>query len=307
MNRLDLPRKSCQIIGHRGARAFAPENTLPAFQKAADLGCSMVELDVHLSKDGELIVHHDDDLIRCTDAVQKFPYRESYYVSDFTVEQLQSLDAGTWYVRQTASPSVTRQPFLQSLSDEEIREFVANDLDLYGSGNVRIPTLSDVLSLAKARDLLVNIEIKSIPRMYPEIARKVVVLVNDFGMTNRVVVSSFDHEQLLEVRRHSAALATGVLTSDRLANIGGYLRSLDADSYHPGCYGDFDSLGFGSVSGRLQANGIQAAMSEDKLVFVWTCNQIDRMHALIKAGITGIMTDFPNRLRAAIAAYSDPQ
>jgi glycerophosphoryl diester phosphodiesterase len=77
-------------IAHRGARAFAPENTLPAFEKAKTFDCEMFELDVHMSGDGELIVHHDDDLTRCTDVVAKFPERSSYYVSDFTYEELLS-------------------------------------------------------------------------------------------------------------------------------------------------------------------------------------------------------------------------
>ena len=71
-------------IAHRGARAYAPENTLAAFAKAVGFGCPMIEIDVHWSKDGELVVHHDDQLARCTDVKTKFPERSSYYVSDFT-------------------------------------------------------------------------------------------------------------------------------------------------------------------------------------------------------------------------------
>src|SRR5438477_10719480 len=62
-------------IAHRGARAFAPENTLEAFEKAARLGCPMFECDVHLSADGELIVVHDDDLVRCSNVREAFPGR----------------------------------------------------------------------------------------------------------------------------------------------------------------------------------------------------------------------------------------
>src|SRR5262245_10871035 len=70
-------------IAHRGASAFAPENTMEAFRKAADLGCHLIELDVHFSKDNELIVIHDDDLNRCSDVKSRFPNRKSYFVSDF--------------------------------------------------------------------------------------------------------------------------------------------------------------------------------------------------------------------------------
>lgn len=89
-------------IAHRGARAYAPENTLLSFAKAKTLGCQMVELDVQLSKDGVVMVHHDPSLTRCTDVQAKFPGLKSYDLADFTVAQLSQLDAGSWYVQQLA-------------------------------------------------------------------------------------------------------------------------------------------------------------------------------------------------------------
>src|SRR5947209_13499086 len=98
-------------IAHRGARAFAPENTLEAFAKAARLGCPMFETDVHLSRDGELIVVHDDTLCRCSDVREKFPHRRSYFVSDFTAAEIRRLDAGRWYAEEIDRPIAERQPF----------------------------------------------------------------------------------------------------------------------------------------------------------------------------------------------------
>src|SRR5262245_62449338 len=110
-------------IAHRGARAFAPENTLEAFASAARLGCHMFELDVHLSKDGELIVVHDDDLVRCSDVKAKFPGRKSYYVSDFTAREIRTLDVGNWFVAELKKPAAKREQFLESLSVAEITQF----------------------------------------------------------------------------------------------------------------------------------------------------------------------------------------
>src|ERR1044071_3409382 len=101
-------------IAHRGARAFAPENTICAFEKAASFGCQMFELDVHLTKDGALIVHHDDQLTRCTDVAIRFPGRTSYFVSDFTCAELKSLDAGSWYVKDLSRRHKKRQAYLQA-------------------------------------------------------------------------------------------------------------------------------------------------------------------------------------------------
>jgi glycerophosphoryl diester phosphodiesterase len=116
-------------------------------------------------------------------------------------------------------------------------------------------------------------------------------------LDHRVLISSFDHEQLVEVRQLNNIIATGVLTKDRLATPSDYLKMLDADAYNPGCYGDNDSLGFGSVTGRLDSNGIKNVRLTDRGVNVWTCNEPNQMQELILAGVTGLITDFPNRVR----------
>jgi glycerophosphoryl diester phosphodiesterase len=291
-----LPAGCTIAVGHRGARAFAPENTLSAFAKARQLGCDMVELDVHLSRDGELMVHHDDRLARCTDLRVRFPQCDSDFVSDFPATELRALDAGSWYVRELELPAARRQASLHGLTDLEIEQYVsADDRALYATGQIRIPTLDEVLDLARRIDLLLDIEIKSIPRLYEGIAAKVVDRVRAARMQRSVLVSSFDHEQLPAVRRLDADIATGVLTSDRLARPADYLRLLDADAYLPGCRGDVDSLGFGSVRGALDARGIAEVLAAGRMVFPWTCNAPEHMAALCSAGVTGIITDYPNR------------
>jgi glycerophosphoryl diester phosphodiesterase len=285
-------------IAHRGARAYAPENTLPAFEKAEMFGCHMFELDTHMSKDGEMVVHHDDDLKRCTDVEIKFPKRKSYFVSDFTYDELQQLDAGSWYVEQLKLPADQRQSFLQTLKDDEIAQYVSShDRSLYASGYVRIPTLRQALEVAKNTAMMVNIEIKTMPRMYAGIAKSVVQLVEGMDMATHVLISSFDHEQLVEVRSLNTAIPTGVLTSDRLAKPGDYLKVLDADAYNPGCYSDYDSIGFHSVSGKMDARGIAHVRAAGRGVNVWTCNDPGQIGQLIAAGATGIFTDYPNRVR----------
>lgn len=288
-------------VAHRGARAYAPENTLPAFEKAAQMGCHMIELDVHLSADGHLVVHHDDDLRRCTDVLQRFPGRASYNVSDFTAAQIACLDAGSWYLRQLALPPLQRQAFLRELTPAEQAAFVSDSNErLYGSGAVKVPSLEAVLGFADSARMLVNIELKTIPRMYSGIAAKVMECVLRHGMLEKVLISSFDHEQLERVRRLSPKVATAALTSDRLCHVGRYLDALDADAFHPGCYGDFDSLGFGSVSGRLETRAIAEALQAGKDVNVWTCNSELQMQSLIDASVTGIITDYPDRLSSVL-------
>ena len=78
-----------KIIAHRGASGYCPENTLSAVQKALNIGVDLVEIDIHLSKDGEVVVIHDETLDRTTDG--------EGLVEDFTLEELRKLDAGTWF------------------------------------------------------------------------------------------------------------------------------------------------------------------------------------------------------------------
>lgn len=305
-----LPVGRPLVVGHRGARAFAPENTLAAFDKAAELGCDMVELDVHLSRDGVAVVHHDDRLARCTDVVTEFPLFAGEFVSDFSAEELRELDAGSWYARELELPAERRQAFLRELTDAELAAQVPlAERERFASGAIRIPTLREVLAWAAERDMLLNIEIKSIPRLYEGLTARVVADVRAAGLQRSVLVSSFDHAQLIQLRRLDAEIATGVLSSGRLARINDYLALLDADAYHPGCHGEVDSLGFGSLRGTLDPAS-HAAIAElaaaGRMVFAWTCNDAHRMAALAAAGVTGIITDYPNRAVAALHVQHAP-
>src|SRR5262249_60016323 len=141
-------------------RAFVPENTLEAVLKAKSLDCPMVEIDVHLTRDGEAIVLHDDDLLRCSNVKAVFPGRASYRVFDFTAAEIHRLDAGSWFVRELEKKPAQRQPFLRTLTAKEIREFItAKERAHYASGKVYHPTLKELLDTAHTHHLLINVEI----------------------------------------------------------------------------------------------------------------------------------------------------
>lgn len=292
-------------IAHRGARAYAPENTLPAFEKAKTFGCQMFEIDVHMTRDRELVVHHDNHLLRCTNAEKLFPERSRYDLSDFTYEELSRLDAGSWYVEQLRLPAHQRQTFLSELTDEELERFISpEDIAFYGSGEIRIPTLKHTLELAQRLDIMVNIELKTSPAMYQLLAEAVVALVESMNLETRVLVSSFDHEQLVKVRCLNGIIATAVLSSDRLENVGDYLNLLDADAYHPSCDADYDLIGIGSLNETAESKGILSVRQTGRAVNVWTCNEKPKMHTMIKAGVTGLISDFPNRVQDVLTEIS---
>jgi glycerophosphoryl diester phosphodiesterase len=287
-------------IAHRGARAFAPENTLEAFQKVKTFACQLFEMDVRLSKDGELVVHHDEQLTRCTDVKTKFPNCNSYYIWDFTYEELNTLDAGNWYIEQLSLPYTQRQEFLQTLTDEELARFVSpQDRMRYASGNIKLPTLKQTLEFAKHADIMVNIELKMQPNVTTELTEKVVKLVEVMNMDHQVMISSFEHEQLRKVRQLTKTIATAVLTDNRIENLNNYLQLLGATAYHPNCYGDRNATGLRT----LNLDDIAPVRKGGRQVNVWTCNNKDDMHQLIAAGVTGLISDFPNRVQEVLMTY----
>jgi glycerophosphoryl diester phosphodiesterase len=253
----------CLNIAHRGARGHAPENTLPAFELAAQLGAHMFELDVHLTADGHVVVHHDDDVLRCSDASLRYPGRASYFISDFSLAELRTLDAGSWFA---------------------------------GASATQIPTLQEVLALAKGLGRFVNIELKTIPRMYRRLVPQVFSCLDRVDMRDQVLISSFDHQQLLEVRASCLRVATAALCSGRLARVAEYLTLLDADAYHPSCSSFCDSMGLHAADAALDTATIAALRGAGKHINVWTCNEPAHMQTLLATGITGLITDYPDRL-----------
>jgi glycerophosphoryl diester phosphodiesterase len=285
---------SIRVIAHRGARAFAPENTLPAIKKAFALGADMVEVDVHYSRDHELVVIHDHDLFRCTDARARFPNRPSYRVRDFTWPEIAQLDAGSWYLDELRRPPAKRSG-AQMMDESERRTFIsAGDLAEYGSGEVHPPHLSDCLEVTRAAGRLINVEIKSIPVRYAGIASAVARLIGDMGMSDASIVSSFDHAQLAELRAVSSRISTGVLTRDRLYDPAAYVRRLDADALHVSGEGEDDALA--DVEGRPDRHLVRSLQDSGFAVHVWTINDPERIRALVEAGVNGVISDFPNRV-----------
>ena len=287
-------------IAHRGARAFAPENTLVAFMKAKTFGCQMVEIDVRMSKDHQLIVHHDENLSRCTDVQEKFPDLTNYDLWNFTYDQLSSLDAGSWYVEQLSLPCLERQAFLQIITEDELIQFVSpHDRDTYASGNIKLPTLKQTLEFAKGIDMMVNIELKTKPGKEKELAVSVVKLVELMSMEHKILISSFDHELLRIVRQMSDTIAIGVLTSALIKNLKKYMQLIDADAYHPNCYGENNSNGIQ----KLNLGGIAQALEVANYVNVWTCNNKEDIRQLLACGVSGVISDFPNRVKEVIDNY----
>jgi glycerophosphoryl diester phosphodiesterase len=250
-----------------------------------------------------VVVMHDDDLVRCTDARERFPDRMPWRMCDFQAAEIRSLDAGSWFVAELGKPATQRLSWLQTLSDEEKDTLIrSEDMAHYASGAVRVPFLGECLDACKRLKLGLHVELKLIPRFYPQLAEKVVDEVRQSGMESAVLISSFDHATLAKVRTLSRLLRTGVLTSERLGSPAAYLARLGASAYNPGCYGDYDTVGFGALTGQLDRETIAEVRAAGYDVYVWTENDPEHMERLMDAGVSGIYTDYPHRLRALLDA-----
>lgn len=184
------------LLGHRGAMARAPENTLGAFQAALDDGAHGVELDVTLSGDSIPVVLHDDTLDRTTNVFGK--------PSDFDADELAGLDAASW--------------FPPGWSQRE-----------------GVPRLDDVLR-AMPDGTVVNVELKGPSPAWVGLERRVVDVIRAHTPRVHVIVSSFHPAQLLEVRRIDKALPIGVLLWPKAVlplRTGLAVPLLGADAVHP--------------------------------------------------------------------------
>ena len=170
------------VVGHRGASAEFPENTLPAFRAAVDQRSDMVELDFHAAADGVLVCLHDETLDRTTDARNRLG-QEDIVVADTPWSTLSTLDAGSWKGEDHAT--------------------------------TRIPTLAAALDTICAGSIPM-VEHKAGP------AAELVAVLTRSGHRSDALVQSFDWDWLREVRRLApdltlAALGSGDLTEARLA------------------------------------------------------------------------------------------
>jgi glycerophosphoryl diester phosphodiesterase len=272
----EIRRDRVLNIAHRGARSLAPENTLAAARKALETGADMWELDVAMTRDGELIVLHDATLDRTSNAKDILPRRRPWRVREFTLEEVRSLDFGTWFVEQ--------DPFGQigsgAVSHEEVQSYAGEPA----------PLLREALAFTREYDWAVNVEIKDLGGAPGDahIVERVVALVEEMGMLNHVHVSSFNMDYLRRVKSWNPDVSVGVLRSRKHGNPGILLTKLGARLYHPRI-------------GIVGIHDIQRFRDEGIDVLVWVVNDEETMRELIAARVSGIFTDFPQTLARVLS------
>ena len=258
------------IIAHRGARSLAPENTLAAARKALEVGAGLWETDVVVTGDGELILLHDDSLTRTTNVSDCFPDRAPWTVTTFTLDEIRSLDAGSWFART--------DPFGQIAAGLVTREALS------AYRNVKIPTLGEALRFTKDASFCVNLELKRLPspmKNFPLVER-VLAMIDDAGIEHeRVIVSSFNHEWLREVQAREPSLAIQALAGCSETDI------LDWENLEFKTYNVLSTL--------IDEKQVIALTEKGISVNPFTVNEEAEMLKFAEAGAAGIITDFPQR------------
>lgn len=231
-----------KIYAHRGCSGTHPENTLAAFRAAAELPVYGVELDVHLTKDGRVVVIHDEKINRTTNG--------KGYVKDMTLEELQSFDAGSWFSEEWAGET--------------------------------IPTLGEVLDIFQETPHRLNIEIKSDVFPYDTLVDKVANSAAKRGMSDRILISSFNHEDVLKAVRETE-IESAILTSQIYVDVYDYARVIGTNRIH---------VSLPAAFRRMTTD----ALRKGAIVYVYTVNNEEYAEQLQGIGVHGIFTDFPERM-----------
>jgi glycerophosphoryl diester phosphodiesterase len=249
-------------FAHRGASARAPENTLEAFRLAVEAGAGGLELDVRMTRDGEVVVIHDATVDRVTDG--------SGAVAGMTLDEVRCFDAG------------------YSFSPDGGRTFP------YRGRAVRIPTLAEVYE--EFPDIYVNADIKE---AQPEAEEAVLSVIKDAAAEGRTLVASTDHAVLRRFRKVSGGhISTGASRREIaafyvLSRL--HLEALVSPAYEA-LQVPVEHRGIKLVTPRF----VRAAHSRGVRVDVWTINDVAEMNQLLDLGVDVIMTDRPEVLESLL-------
>ncbi|MEJ6951544.1 glycerophosphodiester phosphodiesterase [Natronospora cellulosivora (SeqCode)] len=238
------------IIGHRGAMGTVAENTASSFKKALETGADGVEFDIHMSKDGELVVIHDERIDRVVD-------NGSGFVKDFTLKELKGFDIGSKF-------------------SEEFK-------------GEKVLSLKETLDIVKDSKII-NIEIKNGPIFYPEIEEKTIDIINTYNISNKVIVSSFNHYTIKKIKELSGEIKCALLYMAGLYKPWEYAKKIAAEAIHPYIF---------SITPEL----IKECQKSGIMINVFAVNEDDYLAKFIHLGVDGIITDYPEKARNILKNY----
>ena len=296
-----VPGWAFDLQAHRGGRGLWPENTLATFENAIRMGVTTLELDIAITADGVPVITHDQALNPglTRDARGEWLTRPEPLIRSMTLAQVQSYDVGR------LNPS---HAYGRTYPEQQPRD------------GMRIPTLAALFQLVKdmgANEIRFDMETKIDPRfpdntLSPDVFVKTVLdVVRSAGMTQRVMVQSFDWRTLALLHQLEPQIRTMYLTIEtrNMDNIkDGVWTAGHLVKDHNGSVPQMVRAAAGKASGvvwapffgNLTPELLRQAQSVGLQVIPWTVNDKPQMERLIDWGVDGIISDYPDRLRAVM-------
>jgi glycerophosphoryl diester phosphodiesterase len=297
---------SFDVEGHRGARGLKPENSLPAFETALDLGVTTLELDLHYTADGVVVVWHDPTLdnskcglepmatVAAPDPDSLVKGGDALLISQLSFDQVKAYRCDRnpepdRFSDQDNSPTLLAGDNYHIVSLAELFDFVAR----YSQSEQKSAAQRE-----NARRVQFNIETKRVPDQPQAIGdgfdgqkpgpfeQAILELVEEYGLTDRVIIQSFDHRSLWAVRSVNQEIRLAALTAGTPVAIGQY-ASHGATIWSP----DYTLL-----TPNLIAEAHEAGLQ----IIPWTVNEPEAMRQLIEWGVDGIISDRPDWLLAIV-------
>lgn len=232
-----------KIYAHRGYSSKYPENTMLAFKKASDLGVDGLEIDIQMTKDEEIVICHDEDIDRTSNSFG--------YIREKTLEDLKKLS-------------------------------FHNQMEEYkNSEDTKIPSLREFFDWFKETDLEVNIEFKTNIFRYEGIVPKTIAMVEDYGLEDRIIFSSFNHYTAYQAKELNPKIRGAFISANSMMEPEKYCKDYGLDYYHVSYLG-------------LEKDTINNCQDKGIGLNIWTIDEEIIMEKLFDQEVHGIITNRPD-------------
>ncbi|WP_169525369.1 glycerophosphodiester phosphodiesterase [Pseudalkalibacillus hwajinpoensis] len=250
-------------VAHRGASGHAPEHTIPSYKLGDEMKGDYIEIDLQMTKDGKLIAMHDEAVDRTTNGTG--------LVKDYTLEEIKQLDAGSWF-------------------NEKYPEQAKKSYE-----GLQVPTLEEVIQTF-GQDARYYIETKS-PEVYPGMEKELLRVLEKYNLTSvnerssKVLIQSFSKESLLKMQDLNPNLPLVQLISYKQQATMSDKELNELTEY---------AVGVGMSYTKIDEAYVQKVRSAGLLIHPYTVNEKEDMERLLDWGVTGMFTNYPDRLNEVL-------
>ncbi len=260
-----------KVIAHRGARSLAPENTLAAARKAHELGADLWETDVAVTADDHLVLMHDDAMTRTTNVAELFADRVPAAFSTYSLAEIRSLDAGSWFERDDPFGQVAAG----AVSSAQLAQFAGE----------KVPMLKEAFELTLELDWFLNLELKTqpFPKDNFDVVSAVLELADEVGIdSNHLLFSSARLEWLKTLKQRrpefEVQAIVGLFPEDPMDFSDRFF-----DTYNPRIT-------------RLTIDQLKFQIERGIKLNPYTVNDDALIDDLKEIAVNGLITDFPQRV-----------